>query len=139
MDTAVIHNRGENYPALLSRVCTLVQHTVVRPFAVSYGRPQNLTQICPKPLDRSKKNFAQLIKCARSRAVPKLIKIGCTGAPRRYAKDNVLVSLFCFFFCLLRFAHAPRTESRTKVNDGSKYVFSLKEVPFSGPVDDHIP
>ena len=34
----------------VSRVCTVVQHTVVRAIAVSYGRPRNLTLARSKAL-----------------------------------------------------------------------------------------
>ena len=42
----------------------------------------------------------------------------------------------CVPFAAILGSHTARTESRTKVNEGSKDVLPVWEVPFSGPVDD---
>ena len=59
------------------------------------------------------------------------------GRPYTYVKYNVLCACFLFLY-VLRFAHSPK-EGRAKVNEGSKYVFPVHEVPFGGLVDDISP
>ena len=100
-------NKLINFPDI-SRACTTVQHTVVNTIAVSFGRHPTLT-LSPKPLNRSTQIFAWLPWSARSWDVPKIIAVGCTGAPHAYtyAKYNVFM---CLFFRVLRLAHRRNGE-----------------------------
>jgi hypothetical protein len=64
----------------------------------------NMRFFDPRPtvtLDRSILNFAQLIKSARSREVPKMIKIGLVGsAPHIREIYKVTGGVYLFFFIL---------------------------------------
>ena len=62
------------------------------------GGPELWPFLGTKPPSRSILSFARLIRTAISRAVPKIIIIGCTGAPSHIREIERFVCLFFFFF-----------------------------------------
>ena len=108
------------------------KHTLSNRIISYAGRIPNLTLLSPKPLNRSIQNFARLIMSARLRTVPKIITIGRTGAPPIHRPTwNIM---FGVLFSAFLGSCTTRTECRTKVNDGLKFVFSVQEVPFWVPL-----
>ena len=112
-------------------VCTLVQHTTG--IGAIAGDSQIWPFLSPKLLNRSTQNFALLIASARSRAVPKIVPIGSTGAPNTYAKYNVFVCLFSAF------AHRQNGEShkgqsciQLRVSRAGRALLGPRWLPKSG-------
>ena len=73
----------------------------------------NVTLSKSELLNRSIENFARLITSARSRAVPKIVTIGCT-VPSTHARNITFpCAFFVFvfaFFCVLKLVHSPNEE-----------------------------
>ena len=122
---------------LKSCVSTIVQYTVVRAIAVSHAETTTLVFYKSETLEHIDTKFALLTKSARSRDVPKLITIGCSGRPK-HTQNITFFVLFClcfYFFCVLMLAYSPKGESH-KSQRCFKDVFPVHEVSCCGPVDD---
>ena len=120
-------------------VCTIVQHTIVRAIAVSYGRPNFDLSKFETLEPRSIRTFARVISSAVPRAVPKIIAIGCMVTPHTHAKYSVLRAFLCCCF-FVRSQTCAQHDGEPHKGQSRKWwlknVFSLQEVSFLGPVDD---
>ena len=110
----------------VSLVCTLVQHTVIRAIAVSYGRPPTLTlseSETTEPIDTNFgtiDNVGDISGCAKNHN-NRLNR----GAPIRTRNITSCVH----FFCVLRLAHSANAESHTGQRR-LKIRVSLQEVSY---------
>ena len=90
----------------------------------------------PKPLNRSRWNFARLITSASLRDVPKMVLIGWLGAAPQIGEIqpqnsyNTLLYLFLFLY-----ASTAQTAEPICTHNGSNDAVCCKEVPFGGRVD----
>ena len=119
-----------------SRECTLVQHTVVRATAVSYGRPPILTTSKSETLEPIEKKFCTIDYVGNIS--------GCTknhnnqlhrDAPTHTRNTSFFVLPFLFYFCVLRLAHSPNGESHKGLWWPKRRAFRAGRA-FWGPVDD---